>query len=114
MTTMTMPVVLGPQAIEALPLVPLGNLEGVSHRVLWRNDTSMAGVMTIDGGHRLGEHAHRVNHHHLWMLDGRATILGEELVAGSYVHVPEGVDHDIDATATEGCTLFYLYLRQAG
>ena len=47
----------------------------------------------------------------LWVLDGRAVILGEELDAGSYVHVPSGVDHDLDATATNGCTVFYLYIR---
>jgi quercetin dioxygenase-like cupin family protein len=30
---------------------------------------------------------------------------------GAYVHIPAGVDHDIDASATDGCTLYYLYLR---
>jgi mannose-6-phosphate isomerase-like protein (cupin superfamily) len=81
--------------------------------VLWSNAQSMAGVMTVAGGHNLGAHAHRANHHHMWVLDGRAVILGTEVSAGSYVHVPAGVDHDVDATGTDGCTLFYLYLRQA-
>ena len=40
---------------------------------------------------------------------GRATILGAVLGSGSYVHVPAGVEHDIDATVTEGCRVFYLY-----
>jgi hypothetical protein len=48
------------------------------------------------------------------VLDGKATILGTELGAGSYVHIPYGVLHDIDATATGGCTVFYLYLAYAG
>ncbi len=107
------PVVLTAEAIAGLRVEPLGSLEGVSHRVLWRTDTSMAGVMTVEKGHQLGRHAHRANHHHLWVLDGRATILGAEVGTGSYVHVPSTVDHDIDASATEGCTVFYLYLRQA-
>ena len=73
----------------------------------------MAGVLTVEAGHRLGPHAHRVNHHHLWVLNGRATILGTELGPGSYVHVPSGVEHDIDASSTGGCTVFYLYLHHA-
>ena len=52
---------------------------------------------------------HIVNHHHIWVLKGRATILGDELGPGLYVHVPRGVAHDIDATKTDGCTVFYLY-----
>jgi quercetin dioxygenase-like cupin family protein len=71
----------------------------------------MAGVMTVERGHRLGEHAHRENQHHLWILRGRATVLDQEVGPGAYVHVPTGVTHDVDATATEGCTIFYLYVR---
>jgi quercetin dioxygenase-like cupin family protein len=71
----------------------------------------MAGVLTVAPGHRLGSHTHRVNHHHIWVLDGRGVILGHELGSGSYVHIPGGVEHDIDATASEGCTVFYLYIR---
>lgn len=107
------PVVLTADAIEALPDEPLGSIEGVRHRVLWRTDTSMAGVMTVESGHHLGAHAHRANHHHMWVLEGRATILGNDLGVGSYVHIPQGVEHDIDATATEGCTVYYLYLRDS-
>jgi quercetin dioxygenase-like cupin family protein len=109
-STTTVPVVLTAEAIAALPSVPLGDLEGVTHRVLWRDGASMAGVLSIAGGHRLGEHAHRTNSHHMWVLEGVATILGSVVGPGAYVHVPAGVMHDIDATATSGCTLYYLYL----
>jgi uncharacterized RmlC-like cupin family protein len=104
-------VVLTADAIARIDTEPLGSIEGVSHRVVWRSDTSMAGVLTVDGGRRLGTHAHRLNHHHIWVLEGNAVILGTDVGPGSYVHVPAGVDHDIDATATQGCTVFYLYLR---
>lgn len=83
---------------------------GVTHRVLWHDATSMAGVLTVAGGHRLGAHAHRVNHHHMWVVDGRASVLGSDLGPGSYVHIPSGVEHDIDATTSDGCTVFYLYV----
>lgn len=104
---------LAADAIAALPLAPLGRLGRVTHRVLWQNDTSMAGVLNVAPGHHLGRHAHRANHHHMRVLEGRATILGAELGPGSYVHIPSGVEHDIDALSTDGCTVFYLYLRQA-
>ena len=106
--------VLTADAVAALPLEPLGHLEGVRHRVLWRDGTSMAGVLTVAGGHHLGRHSHRANHHHLWVLDGRATVLGTELGPGGYAHIPSSVDHDIDATGSDGCTVFYLYERLGG
>jgi mannose-6-phosphate isomerase-like protein (cupin superfamily) len=109
--TASIPIVLTAQAIAEIAPAPLGAADGVSHRVLWRNDASMAGVLTVEAGHRLGAHAHRVNHHHMWVLEGHASVLGTDVGPGSYVHVPSGVEHDIDATGTNGCTVFYLYLR---
>ena len=106
-----MPTVLTAQAIERIPPRPLGSVEGVTHRVLWTSETSLAGVMTVAAGHRLGAHTHRVNHHHVWVLEGSAELLGSTVGPGSYVHVPAGVEHDFDATYTDGCTFFYLYLK---
>lgn len=113
MTTASIPTVLDVQAIDRLPFEPFGHIAGVAQKVLWRNDTSMAGILTVAAGHHLGAHSHRLNHHHIWVLDGSATILGSELGPGSYAHIPSGVVHDIDASSTEGCKIFYLYLRQA-
>lgn len=115
-TTFTsLPLVLTPADVAALPAEPLGNLQGVTHRVLWRDGSSMAGVLTVQAGHRLGAHTHRVNHHHIWVLEGHATIVdGHEVGRGSYVHVPSGIEHDFDASSTEGCTVFYLYVHPGG
>jgi mannose-6-phosphate isomerase-like protein (cupin superfamily) len=110
-TTADRTILMTADAIAALPLEPLGRLEGVRHRVLWSDDTSMAGVLTVAAGHQLGVHAHRRHHHHLWVLDGEASIKGEQLGPGAYAHIPSGVQHDIDATDTDGCTVFYLYVR---
>lgn len=113
-TTQVTPVVLTAEAVSALPLVPVDeSITGVAHRVLWQTDTSVAGVMTVEQGHRLGTHAHRRNHHHIWVLEGAAEILGVEIGPGSYVHVPAGVEHDLEARSTSGCTVFYLYLPGA-
>lgn len=105
------PTVLSPEAIEALPETSLGGIDGARHRVLWHDDTSMAGVMTVDAGHELGAHTHRENHHHIWVLEGNAEMLGRVVGPGSYVHVPAGLEHNTDARATGGCTFFYLYIR---
>jgi uncharacterized RmlC-like cupin family protein len=107
------PVVLSAEDIAALPEQPFDAIEGVTHRVVWSNADSMAGIMTIERGRHLGAHAHHANHHHIWILRGEAVILGERLAEGAYVHIPSGVDHDIDATDTAGCTVLYLYIRHA-
>lgn len=109
MTAMITPTVLTPDAIAARPEQSLGSIAGVSHRVLWYDGESSAGRMTIEGGHHLGEHQHRRHEHHMWVLDGQVEILGTLLGTGSYVHIPPGVLHDLDARETEGCTVFYLY-----
>jgi quercetin dioxygenase-like cupin family protein len=108
------PVVLTADEIELVPPRPLGNLRGISNRVLWQSDNSIAGVLSVDAGHRLGAHTHHANHHHMWVLDGTAMILGSRVTPGSYIHIPAGVEHDIDATSSEGCTVYYLYLQPPG
>ena len=78
-----LPVILSRDAVQQLDAEPFGDLPGVSHRVLWRFDSSMAGVLTIEAGHHLGRHAHRAHHHHIWMLEGRASVLEVELGPGA-------------------------------
>ena len=106
--------VLSAEQIERLPEAPLGGLAGITNRVMWSDATSMAGVLTVAGGHELGAHTHRTNHHHFWVLDGEAEVLGAIVRPGSYVHIPAGVEHNIDARQTEGCTVYYLYLLPGG
>jgi mannose-6-phosphate isomerase-like protein (cupin superfamily) len=97
--------------VSAVPGEPLGTIEGVTNHVLWTDGTSSAGWLTVAAGHQLGEHSHRNNSHHMWVLEGAAEVLGSKLDAGAYVHIPPGVTHDIDARATDGCRVFYLYVR---
>ena len=102
-------ITFGPTEIEAIPPKPLGSSSGIGNRQLWTDGTSLTGVLRVDGGQRLGEHTHRRHDHHLWVIAGEADILGERLGAGSYVFVPAGLEHDIDTTGTDGCTVFYSY-----
>ena len=108
---MTQPhaIVLGPQEIDALPWNPLGDRTGIALRGLWTDGTSQTGVLRVDPGQRLGRHTHRRHHHDYWLVAGHADVLGRWLGPGSYVHIPSGVEHDIDATETEGCTLYFAY-----
>lgn len=110
-TMLSRPTVMSGEEIEALMAEPLGELSEVRHRVLWQDGSSMAGLLRVGAGQCLGAHTHARHHHHMWIIDGHASILGRELGPGSYTHVPSGVVHDIDAMATEGCTVFYLYLK---
>jgi hypothetical protein len=55
-------------------------------------------------GHRLGA-----------QRQGRqCEIMGQTLGAGSYVHIPPGVEHDVVAVGPEGATIFYLYIDELG
>jgi len=107
-------VVLDAAALAAIPEEPLGDLPGIRHRPAWTDGVSKAGVMHVDAGNHLGAHTHRRHHHHIWIVEGRARILGSEVGPGSYVQVPAGVEHDVDARDTEGCSFFYLYALRAG
>ena len=100
------------QAMAAMAAVPLGTEDGAVHRCTWSDGRSSAGVMHIDAGHHLGEHTHRRHHHHIWVVDGRTRVLGQELDAGSYAHIPAGIAHDFHAVGDHGCTVFYLYLER--
>lgn len=109
--TSTPPVLLTAASVAALPAQALDAKDGVTDQVLWHDGVSTAGVLTIAAGHRLGVHAHRAHHHHIWVVEGGADILDQRVTAGGYAHVPVGVEHDIDATSTDGCKVFYLFMR---
>ena len=105
--------VLDADAVAAIRGEPLG-AGRATRRVLWQSGGAESGVLVVPGGSQLGEHRHRVNHHHMWVLEGTASVLGRMVGTGSYVHVPGAVDHDIDARTTDGCTVFYVYEPSAG
>lgn len=95
--------------VDSLPAQQLGHLSGIENRLLFSDGKQMAGILTIAKGHALGAHTHRDKQHHLLVLDGEADVLGKRVGNGAYVHIPPGFEHNIDATETEGCSIFYLY-----
>lgn len=105
-----MSTVMSADEIAVLPRKPLGDVAGVENAVLWTDGASMTGILKVEAGARLGRHTHRTNLHHMWVLDGSAVIADRQVGPGSYVQVPPGVEHDIDATATGGVTVYYSYV----
>ncbi len=85
----------------------------ISYRALWEEarTSSYAGVLRMEPEAAMAPHTHRYAVHHVWVAEGRCSILGRRLPAGSYAFVPAGVEHGIDEVGPGGCTLFYLYLR---
>jgi mannose-6-phosphate isomerase-like protein (cupin superfamily) len=104
-------IVMTPEQIAALPRVPLGDLAGVENTVLWTDGTSVTGMLSVRAGHQLGRHTHRTHLHHMWVVDGEATIADRRVGPGAYITVPPGVEHDIDATTTDGVTVYYSYTQ---
>lgn len=99
------------ESIAAMPWQPFDGVGGVEQRLLWQAGDSYAGLLRLAPGARIAGHHHYRGHHHVWVVEGECSTLGGRVGAGSYVHVPAGVQHAIEAGA-EGCTLFYLYLRE--
>jgi hypothetical protein len=105
-------VVMPPDAIDDLPWVPLPPAGGAEHRVLWRSGDSYVGILRLESGHEIARHVHHHAHHHVWVLDGEAEMLGQRVGAGSYVHIPAGVEHRIASIGPRTATMLYLYLRR--
>jgi oxalate decarboxylase/phosphoglucose isomerase-like protein (cupin superfamily) len=108
---MQAPVVLDADAVAALEWSPFPGSDGVRYKLLWRSGWSVAGIMDLAPGASLAAHTHSGAHHHLWVLSGEADLLGARVSAGSYVHVPTGVQHGITGVGPGGFSMLYLYLR---
>ena len=84
----------------------------MTYKLLWRSGKSVAGIMHVPPGSAVSPHRHTWSHHHVWVLAGEGEMAGRPVVAGTYVHVGAGVDHDITPRGPDGVTVFYLYLRE--
>ncbi len=68
--------------------------------------------MDVDPGGSLEPHRHTRAAHHIWVLSGHASISGEGVGPGAYVHIPAGVEHGIAHAGPEGCRMLYLYIEE--
>lgn len=99
-------------ASDALAWHPLDPFDRVDSKLLWRSGKSVAGIMRVRPGGSVSPHTHQRSHHHMWVVEGNAEMLGERVGPGTYLHVPAGVEHGISHPGDEGCTFLYLYLRE--
>jgi quercetin dioxygenase-like cupin family protein len=90
------------------PLQQVGT--GVTHKVLWQEERSLAGIMRIEPHGQVDWHAHRSAHHHIWVLEGAVDVAGRILGPGSYAHVPPRVEHCLGAVGSAPTTFLYTYL----
>ena len=96
------------EAVDRLPWEPLAGSPSVTTKVICTADEDVAGLLRLAPGAQEARHLHGSGEHHVWVLSGTVLVEGDPLPAGSYLHVPRGVLHDLrDAGA--GSTLFYVF-----
>lgn len=71
-----------------------------------------AGLLRFELGRRTPEHTHPDSDLHLWVVEGKLRVDGQELSSGSYVFVPAGSPHRLHADAIDGCTVFFVRTRR--
>lgn len=103
--------VLDKRSIESQPWQPLRGLTGIQHKVFWRSENMVAGIIRLEPGAEEPGHAHHDAAHHVYVLQGSARIGGQTVEAGAFAFVPAGVTHATTAVGAEGCTMFYTYAR---
>lgn len=98
------------EVVDHLPWQPLPGCQGVSTKVVADVDGDVAGLLRLGPGAREVQHVHGHGSHHLWVLSGGVVVEDTSLPAGSYLHVPAGLVHDL-RDAGEGSMLFYVFHR---
>jgi uncharacterized RmlC-like cupin family protein len=94
--------------VDQLAWVPVTGCAGVRAKELWRRGDFVDTLIDYAPGASTPGLHHVGADHHIWLVAGAATVAGQRLTAGSYVHVPPGVAHPIEA-AEAGCTLLQVH-----
>ena len=100
---------LSPMEIDQLPWEDVEGYPGVHQKILWRLGDIVESLVRYEPGTSSPGPAHLAAHHHIWVVSGAATIAGRRLLAGSYAHIPPGLDHPTTGVGPEGCTLLVMY-----
>ena len=100
---------LDPGEIDRLPWKPVFGCPGVRTTDLWRLGDTHDALIAYEPGAATPGPPHHGADHHIGVVSGSATIAGRRVVAGSYVHVPPGIDHPIAEVGPEGCTLLQMH-----
>jgi hypothetical protein len=96
------------QRLSELPWERFPGSEGVDHRVLYRDASTVAGLLRLHPGAAEPTHLHLHGEHHLWVLGGVVSVDDTMLPTDSYLHVPSMLTHRI-VDAGAGSLLFYVF-----
>lgn len=103
------PGVLDAALVESLSWQPLARLGAAHVKTLIRMPDSVAGLLRLEPGTSENVHVHADAHHHGWVLSGEAAVAGTAISAGSYFHIPAGVEHAVTDVGAQGCEIFFVY-----
>jgi mannose-6-phosphate isomerase-like protein (cupin superfamily) len=96
------------RVVDALPWESLPGCSGVRHKVVFRGDGVVTGLLLLDPGAEEVPHLHGHGDHHLWVLEGGVEVEETPLPSGSYLHVPGGLLHGMRDSGM-GSLLFYVF-----
>jgi uncharacterized RmlC-like cupin family protein len=99
-----------PDVVDGMPWQPLPGCHGISTKLVCDADGAVAGLLRLQPGAREVAHLHGHGSHHLWVLSGTVVVEDTPLPAGSYLHVPAGLLHDL-RDAGEGSQVLYVFVR---
>jgi quercetin dioxygenase-like cupin family protein len=97
------------QHIDELPWEAVPECPGVHQKTLWRFGDFVQALVRYQPGSSTPGAPHLAAHHHIWVVSGAATMAGRRLVAGSYMHVPPGVLHTVEAVGSDGFTILQMH-----
>lgn len=106
--------VLNPDDLAEIPWIDLHDLPGATLKTLWETPASRAGLMRFEAHVAHPATMYDGFERHVVVMAGSATIAGRQLVAGSYVCIPAGIDSGTTQAGPDGCTLFYHFVGQVG
>ncbi len=110
-TTLAAPAVISAWDVGALPWVRPDGTTGVRVRTLWESPASRAVLVLLDQGAGFSLHVHPEDDHHAYVLEGRCSVGGRSLAAGSYVHTLAGEPHDVRGECPFGTKVLYVFER---
>lgn len=100
-------------AIDGMSWEPVTGCPGVSDKILWRLGDFVEALVRYAPGATSPGRPHLAAHHHFWVVSGAATVAGRRLDAGSYMHVPPGVEHAVTEVGPEGFTVLQMHRPHA-
>ena len=95
--------------IDELPWEQVPGCPGVHEKILWRFGDFVVALIRYQPNATTPGVPHLAAHHHIWLVSGAAEVAGRLLVAGSYVHVPPGVEHPVESVGGEACTILQMH-----